>query len=457
MISLLIPLCLSLTAIAAQPLDVDEPTEQQATAVVQVVANVDGNTPRVVKVVATPGVNVDSDVPHAVDAYTVALADGDESKIHVYTKAMGVSDSSVGGWLGVALGEVRTGDASESTGVRVLNVVKDSPAEKAGLLENDVVVSINDEQVSTVGDLAGLIQGLEPGTSVGLEVLRDGETVFIDATLGERKNTFQWRYTPDIAVNDRIRIGSKAVKVTPGGNVQFFQIGDDDAEGCHLPGTLSQFFGSTAASASYSVKDGETSVTIVANNDGQVVEISHEGNGPIVVTKYQEDEDDKDVTEYTDADALREGDPDAFKIYDQTQTNVIVVEDGHNLDFDFDFNVDDWLSEEFGKKIQVYLSGSASQLGEIESHAEEVQRAIQEAVSQMTSINTPSLSDTIVKIHELQKATETFDIDPDGAIKLTIRKGGTEVIRNFRDADDLMERDPKAYDKYSDVLDSMKE
>ena len=68
---------------------------------------------------------------------------------HVIARVAG-GDSNRG-WLGVYLGQVATKDADDLNiegGVRILNVIKDSPAEAAGLLKGDVVTSINGEAVT---------------------------------------------------------------------------------------------------------------------------------------------------------------------------------------------------------------------------------------------------------------------------------------------------------------------
>lgn len=95
-----------------------------------------------------------------------------------------------GGWLGVsvedltpALAKKLKADAQE--GVIVSRVQKQSPAEKAGLRENDIIVGVNKHDVSDRWDLVRRIRSEDPGTSVTLSVIRDSKKQNLTAVLGE--------------------------------------------------------------------------------------------------------------------------------------------------------------------------------------------------------------------------------------------------------------------------------
>ncbi len=65
-------------------------------------------------------------------------------------------------------------------------VQPDSPADKAGLKEGDVVLSINGTKIDQEHPLDALLVQFAPGQVVKLEVLRDGATQTFDVTLGTR-------------------------------------------------------------------------------------------------------------------------------------------------------------------------------------------------------------------------------------------------------------------------------
>ncbi len=66
----------------------------------------------------------------------------------------------------------------------VTSIAEDSPAEKVGILENDIIVKINDEEVHKSEDIT-TINNKYPGKKVKYEILRNGETVFLEPTLNK--------------------------------------------------------------------------------------------------------------------------------------------------------------------------------------------------------------------------------------------------------------------------------
>ena len=63
-------------------------------------------------------------------------------------------------------------------------VIPDSPADKAGLKEGDVITAVNNVKMSQAVTLSSLLDINTVGASVNLQVLRDGKTLNITATIG---------------------------------------------------------------------------------------------------------------------------------------------------------------------------------------------------------------------------------------------------------------------------------
>jgi S1-C subfamily serine protease len=61
------------------------------------------------------------------------------------------------------------------TGVLVVSVEKNSPAERAGLRENDLIVAFNGQSITSVHDLHKVLVGEQIGVSAKLTVIRHTE------------------------------------------------------------------------------------------------------------------------------------------------------------------------------------------------------------------------------------------------------------------------------------------
>ncbi len=97
------------------------------------------------------------------------------------------------GYLGVNLQPVSEdiADALEldgTDGALVAQAQPDAPAAAAGIEDGDIITAVNGEAVIDSRELARTIAGFDPGETVTLSVLRDGESQEIEVELGELPN-----------------------------------------------------------------------------------------------------------------------------------------------------------------------------------------------------------------------------------------------------------------------------
>ncbi len=93
------------------------------------------------------------------------------------------------GWLGVALQDVsrelaRSLGLDSPEGGVVTRVMEGSPAADAGLRPGDVIVAVGGEPVAEAGDIPPRIGRLKPGSKVTLTLVREGERIREEVTLG---------------------------------------------------------------------------------------------------------------------------------------------------------------------------------------------------------------------------------------------------------------------------------
>ena len=81
---------------------------------------------------------------------------------------------------------------NEERGVEVTMVDQDAPAGKAGLREQDVILSFNGQQVEGVEELRRMIHETPPGRTVTLGVSRNGQTMMVKVELADRRKLFHY-------------------------------------------------------------------------------------------------------------------------------------------------------------------------------------------------------------------------------------------------------------------------
>lgn len=77
----------------------------------------------------------------------------------------------------------------EVRGVGVTQVVKDSPAEKAGLRKDDVIVRFENDSVTSVRKLTRLVSEVAPDQTVRLSISRGGSEQEVSVTIAKRDNS----------------------------------------------------------------------------------------------------------------------------------------------------------------------------------------------------------------------------------------------------------------------------
>ncbi len=107
-----------------------------------------------------------------------------ESRVRVMTLGQG-------SYLGVFISDVTAEDVTrlglrEERGVRITGVADEGPARDAGLEEDDVIVSWNDDRVESEAQLRRILAETPAGRSASLGVIRGGSERSIAVELGNR-------------------------------------------------------------------------------------------------------------------------------------------------------------------------------------------------------------------------------------------------------------------------------
>jgi len=99
---------------------------------------------------------------------------------------------SGGGWLGVGVSEVspekvKSLKLPEERGALLGKIVPESPAAKAGLKENDVVLELNGQRIEGTEQFRRMIHEIPAGRTANLTVWRDGRSQNLKVTVGKHE------------------------------------------------------------------------------------------------------------------------------------------------------------------------------------------------------------------------------------------------------------------------------
>ncbi|MBV9611578.1 MAG: Do family serine endopeptidase [Acidobacteriaceae bacterium] len=113
------------------------------------------------------------------------------------------------GYMGVTLGAL-TPDLAQAFGVKgnhgavVGDVTAGAPGEKAGLKSGDVITAIDGKTVEGPDDLTMNVISHAPGSSVTLDVIRNGQPMKVTVTLGTRPGGVDWAQNNHHGDNDGV-------------------------------------------------------------------------------------------------------------------------------------------------------------------------------------------------------------------------------------------------------------
>lgn len=116
-----------------------------------------------------------------VENRIVIRRDGDEGPFEIVT--LGEAGEK-GAYLGVS---TREETKLSEGGARITRVYPDTPADRAGLEEGDIIVAANGKPIRGSAMLTETIHAGKPGDRIDFEVVRDGSRTTVTAELGERK------------------------------------------------------------------------------------------------------------------------------------------------------------------------------------------------------------------------------------------------------------------------------
>jgi serine protease Do len=136
------------------------------------------------------GINVAYLPPAQTGAVNIGFAIPSDTAISVADQLIETGEVS-SAYLGVGTTDLSPEDAERfglpvESGAIVERVEAGSGADAAGVRRGDIIVSLGDASIENTGDLLGALRDYQPGDTVDLTVVRGGDELTLDVTLGER-------------------------------------------------------------------------------------------------------------------------------------------------------------------------------------------------------------------------------------------------------------------------------
>jgi len=134
-------------------------------------------------------------------------------------------------WMGVHLKDVTPEKARElklpgEYGAIVTKVEPDSPAAKAGLAANDVILEFAGDRVRSVAQLGRLVRETPPGRTVNLEVSRDGQQRTLTVKLESHGEEFYGSWVRPMPPMPRVTVPKIEIPPhVPGFDFEYFGFG----------------------------------------------------------------------------------------------------------------------------------------------------------------------------------------------------------------------------------------
>lgn len=235
------------------------------------------------------------------------------------------------GWAGLMLGPVPPALAEQldlMPSLMVENVVKDSPADKAGIRRFDVIISIGKKPAARVEDFVQAVRQQKPGSELQLVTIQKAKERKVTLTLGKfpgrDKIAFKYEQPEPRMMGgtmqnmpEEVRKALEAVLQKEGREDADDDDDDDAAEKTEHHGKAPEpgAQGFKFALNAEAMKNAQTCVFVT---DGQSIQVSKDPAGKFTVTRTSEGGKKVDTKTYENLEAFKKADPKAAEIFIQS-------------------------------------------------------------------------------------------------------------------------------------------
>ena len=355
-------------------------------------------------------------------------------------------------WIGVHVVPIPEPLAAHigKDGLMVMNIVKDSPADKAGLDRYDVVRSFDGKPITEMSDLVNAIQAVN-GKAGKLEVLRGGksETLKLSPVSRPEAGAVEYKYEDPDTVQSAPKGGAFRIqrdpttgmmRVEPFGSFAPLPPTPPDAP-LNMPDMnwnlfLEPFFNNPDSNW-VDIDDGadngnaQVEVRVQVNNNGEKLSIQRHADGKVEVTRTDAD-GNTNTKSYDNMKAFREGDQEAYDQYRRSggrHSAAIRVVPGNGGTLQL-------RQRQLQEEIQKQLDAARQKQDE----------------AQPANPQAPGSSKAGAK-RQMKSFSSSVSVDDNGQVNVIVTENGKTRSLRFSSVDELREKEPQLYEHVKALLD----
>ncbi len=383
-------------------------------------------------------------------------------------------------WIGVRLTPIPAPLAAHvgDDGLMILNIVKDSPADKAALQQYDVAVEFNGAKLDSEQQLRDAIQAIGAGKGAALTIIRGGkrQTVTVQPAERDPSADVEYKYAePQADAADAVRAYGHALRMGPNGQWQLDDLGqlhsvpdlvrpyllDLPNIQWNIPNLNVPNITIPAIPPAGATSQHEVQITVVRN--GETLSVQSGGAGAITVTRTDKD-GNKKTTTYDSEDELRKADAEAADLLGGAAGGAIRVRVGQPGDDD-DLPA---MQRDFQLQIEKLLRDAQQQTEETRRAAEDLRARVERGVRGESKSQGKSQGRSEGRAQSRAEARSKAAGQPaervgdgdrvrvrvadDGSVKVSVTNGDDTAEYDFRSRDELRTKQPKLYERVKALL-----
>ncbi len=340
---------------------------------------------------------------------------------------------------------------SRNRGLIVVNLFRDSPADRAGLERYDVIVEADGEKVS--GDVSVFtrhVRDKKPGDSMNLTLIRGGKTVNINVVLEHRTRPYnelvlkypQDPFLPQGGLRGRI------LHRGPDGRWVLEDLGTmpwADGHGQEWAQRLDEEISRRLTDKRLEQDRSEIHEAFHVDDQGRVVHVRRAPDGTITVKRYRQSEgpEQAEVKTYRDLRELREKDPTAAQLLQPTDLRDEVKQYVEELR-EYIPDLRQWYKqkEPFRKVPEKWREWE-----------ENFFQGPMQRFRYFMRLSTPA---TAPGEEEAPPADVRFDIDPQGRVTVTVREPDAELTMTYPSVEEFQKQAPDLYARFAKIREKIR-